>query len=231
MDRTRRSRTATGVNSVEVLEAKLHAIYQQSLIFMGILDLDGRLLDANQLAYDVCGVHPEEVIGKRFWDTDWWRGSKHSQACIKKAVASAARGEVYRADLHYTRATGGEYVVDFVMSPVRSSTGKVLFLAPLGMDITERKRAEAELARLNSHLEKRSAQRTAELIESQARLQAVTSSIHDGLVITDLDDVIQDINPRMQTLLGYSREEVLGKRVYELFLPLGESAKIREQNR
>ncbi|MFT3781471.1 MAG: PAS domain S-box protein [Nibricoccus sp.] len=125
--------------------AKFEAVFSQSGIFVGITDLDGKLREVNDLAVVACGFRREDVLCIPFWEAGWWKGSPAVQERIRAAVAKAAGGEVFREVLPYWHADMTERVVDFAMHPIRDNTGKVIFLHPTGIDITERTRAESEL--------------------------------------------------------------------------------------
>ena len=60
------------------------------------------------------------------------------------------------------------------------------------------------------------------LRDSEARLRTVVESLGEGLLITDLDDVVQIVNARMLALTGFSDSEMKGRRAFELLLPLEE---------
>lgn len=125
--------------------AKFEAVFSQSGIFAGILDLDGNLREVNALAVDSCGYTREEVLDRQFWSTCWWRGSRVVQDRIREAARVAARGEVFRATIPYWTGDGSERLFDFAMHPIRDGSGTVRFLYPTGIDITDRARAEAAL--------------------------------------------------------------------------------------
>lgn len=127
------------------MAAKLRVFFDQSLSFGGIMDLDGVFTDANKTFLDTCGYRREDVIGRYFWDTPWWRGAIEVQDEIRQATRRAAAGNVYRKELDYWLADGTRRIVDFVMIPVRNDAGELIFLAPTGHDITERKQVEREL--------------------------------------------------------------------------------------
>lgn len=55
--------------------------------------------------------------------------------------------------------------------------------------------------------------------ESMFRLGA--NSLLEGIVVTDLDDVITYANKAMESITGYKRNEILGAVGYELFRPVG----------
>ncbi len=124
--------------------AKFRAFFDQGPLFAGVMALDGTLLEANRPSLDECGYTKEMVIGKKFWDCAWWNPSPELVATIKAATAQSATGDLFRSELPYFVAGGGERVVDFILLPIKDDAGRVIFLAPTGTDITDRKRAEAE---------------------------------------------------------------------------------------
>ena len=58
-----------------------------------------------------------------------------------------------------------------------------------------------------------------QLRESEAHFRSVFEGMGEGLLITDLHDNISYANERMATMTGYGRDEMIGRRAYELFLP------------
>ncbi len=124
--------------------AKFQAFFEQGALFAGIMDLDGTLLEPNRLSWEGCGFTKEQVIGKPFWEGPWWSPSPSLVERIKKASAEAVAGNTFRAELPYYVGDGSERVADVTIQPIRDETGRVLFLAPTGTDITDRKRAEAD---------------------------------------------------------------------------------------
>lgn len=58
-----------------------------------------------------------------------------------------------------------------------------------------------------------------QLRESEAHFRSVFEGMGEGLLITDLRDTVSYANERMATMTGYARDEMIGRRAYELFLP------------
>ncbi|MGA9737635.1 MAG: response regulator [Candidatus Sulfotelmatobacter sp.] len=159
--------------------AKFRAVFEQTPVFAGIMALDGTLLDANRLSLKACGYSAEEVLGRRFWDTGWWRLSEETQAKIRAATAQAAQGTAYEAVLTYHWADGTERVVNFALHPIRDHEGKILFLHPTGVDITDLKRAEENYRTLAETLEAEVRARTRELEYRNADVVRQSEQLRD----------------------------------------------------
>ncbi len=76
-------------------------------------------------------------------------------------------------------------------------------------DITEQKRAEAELARYRDHLEELIQERTAEVERQSRRNTMIVNAAIDGFFTAGADGRVNDCNEAYCRLLGYSREELL----------------------
>ena len=102
-------------------------------------------------------------------------------------------------------------------------------------------RAEEELHKLNDELEKRVEDRTrsleleirerkdaeAELLESEARKNAIVHSSLDCIVVIDHEGKILEFNPAAEQMFGHARAEVLGRELAEVIIP----PSLRERHR
>ncbi len=132
--------------------AKFQAFFEQGALFAGIMAVDGTILEANQSSSEGCGYTKEQIIGKPFWEGPWWAPSAAVAARIEAGSAQAAAGDAFRAEMPFFVGDGSQRVADVTILPIRDQTGRVIFLAPTGTDITDRKRAEADRERLAADL-------------------------------------------------------------------------------
>jgi PAS domain S-box-containing protein len=123
---------------------KFRAFFDQGALFAGIVDVDGQLIEVNRLACEACGYTREQAIGKPFWSGPWWAPSSHLVERMKAAFEQARAGEIFREELPYFVSNGSERAAEVTILPIKDETGRVLFLAPTGIDITDRKRAESD---------------------------------------------------------------------------------------
>src|SRR6201981_804928 len=190
------ARQATLMRELSPAAAKFEALFNQSGIFAGIMDLQGYLREANNLSLEWCGYTREQVLDRPFWETPWWRGSGEVKARIRFATDRGAPGHAFREELPYWLSDGRERIVDFAMHPIRDPSGSVMFLHPTGIDITERKQVETALR------------------ESEQRLRwigAVVESSDDAIVSKNLDGIITSWNRGAERLFNYTAEEAIGQ--------------------
>jgi PAS domain S-box-containing protein len=178
------------------IAAKFEALFNQSGIFAGIMDLDGILREANDVSLTWCGYTRDQVLDRPFWETPWWRGSEEVKSRIRLASEKAAAGFLFREELPYWVADGSERVVDFAMHPIRDRSGTVMFLHPTGTDVTERKRIEAALRDSEQRL---------------GWLAAIVESSDDAIVGKTLDGIISSWNRGAERIFGYTAEEAIGQ--------------------
>ncbi len=67
-----------------------------------------------------------------------------------------------------------------------------------------------------AELEKRVEERTAELFDAKERVEAVLSSVADGVVVTDLEGNILTVNQAFEDQSGFLQAEAIGQSLYSL---------------
>ena len=82
-------------------ERKFRSIFDQTFAFIGLLDTDGILLEANKAALDALETTSYDVIGKPFWETPWWSHSQAVRNELRAAIAVAARGETVQYETEF----------------------------------------------------------------------------------------------------------------------------------
>ena len=82
-------------------DRRFRAIFDQTFQFIGLLDVDGTLLEANDTALRFAAVRADAVLGKKFWDTPWWAHSRDLQNRLRDAIRRAAHGEAVRFEVSH----------------------------------------------------------------------------------------------------------------------------------
>ncbi len=166
--------------------------------FVGVLTVDGTLVEVNRAPLEGAGISASDVLGKKFWDCSWWSYSPEVQARLRAACKRAIAGEVVRYDELVRMAGEAMLWIDFQLAPLRDAEGRITHLIPSGMDITERRRS-AETLRQNAELFIR-------LVD-----QAPT-----GMYVVDADFRLQQVNAlaapvfaKVERLIGRDFAEVM----------------------
>ena len=111
---------------------------------VAILTPDGFVLDISQRPLMDARLRREDVIGKLFIETPWWSYAPSVQLQLRAAIEQAGRGELmhFEARIRLQKAWYMDLAV--TMTPHLDADRHVEYLICTGIDITARKRAEAE---------------------------------------------------------------------------------------
>lgn len=165
-------------------EQRLQAILDNAPAVVYVKDLDGRYMMINKLYESLFHLDGRAVVGRR--DRDLFPGE---QAAILEANDRQVResGAALQVEEQVPQDDGLHTYLS-VKFPVRDTEGEVYALCGISTDITGKKRAEERLR----------------------QSAAVFENISEGMLITDLDGRILDVNSSFCEISGYTREEVLG---------------------
>ncbi|CCO22684.1 PAS/PAC sensor signal transduction histidine kinase [Maridesulfovibrio hydrothermalis AM13 = DSM 14728] len=189
---------------IVISEAMFKGVFNQSLQFMGVVGLDGTLLEANKTSLDLKGVNAEDVVGKPFWEGPWWQSPASLRSVIKEDVRRAADGHVIRHEVKTVLPEGGVRYVDFSLKPTFGADKKILFLLAEGREITELRSVQDQLRVLNSDLEEKVQARTAELQNSIKRLENAQNQLIQSEKMAALGDLVAGVAHEINTPVGIS---------------------------
>src|SRR5262249_515644 len=165
-------------------EKRLSQIINTYNGYVGLLDRNGLIVEANVQMLRAIGAPREAVIGEPFADAPWSTDSPEAQQGMEGLIARCLAGETVRQDLRYA-AFGLEIRwIAFQATPLRTADGRIDGVVPSGYDITDRKRAEDALH------------------QSEARFRSFYEHAFAGITVSDCGGRLQQCNPAFCALLG-----------------------------
>lgn len=159
---------------------------------VAILDRDFRIVQANKAMAGRLGLTPEECIGQ-FCHKLCHKTDPPPSYC--PYVQTLKDGKEHVVEVREERL-GGEFILS--TSPMFDSQGQMIGAVHVARDITERKKAEDEIMRLNETLEQRVKERTSELeafsysVSHDLRAPLRTIDGFSQVLLEDYEDKLDD---------------------------------------
>ncbi|MGB3510766.1 MAG: PAS domain S-box protein [Microcoleaceae cyanobacterium] len=171
-------------------EVRYRAIFNQTFQFIGVMEVDGVVLEINQTALDFSGLTAEEVIGKPLWEAKCWHISPETPTQLREAVATAAGGEFVRYEVKLQGKENQVSIVDFSLKPIFDEQQKVVLIICEGRDITQSRQTEDELKK------------------SEERWQLAIQGSGDGIFDWNIVTGEAFMSVRFKEMLGYTDQEI-----------------------
>ncbi|MFN8286214.1 MAG: PAS domain S-box protein [Chitinophagales bacterium] len=207
---------------------------------------EGRILYANDqfcrnLGYTASEIH-NTFIFSYFWDEEQTRISKTKLELRKKGLSDSY-------DIKMKKKNGDPVWIRVNGKPVFDAQGHFVASIAIHIDVTRQKALEEELIYAKEDLEEKVLTRTRQLTEANFKLNeeirakklAEVSLINsdkrfkdiflnspDAIYVESADGVILDVNEATCQLHGISREELVGKTIYDIS-PVESHAIIKER--
>src|SRR5258708_3184200 len=112
---------------------------------IAFLTPEGIVLDINEVPLDDAHIRREEVIGKPLAETLWWSFAPAAQEQLRAAIARANMGETVRFETLVHPREAMDLHLEATITPHMDADHHIEYLVIAGIDITARKRAEAEV--------------------------------------------------------------------------------------
>ncbi len=169
-------------------------LVDQSLDGIVVLDVDAKVVEANQRFAEMLGYTLEEVRELHTWD---WDKNFPPEQILEMGRGIDEKGR--HLETKHTRKDGSVIDVDISISGIMYGGRKLIFC--IQRDITERKKME-------------------EAINLQrAYFQQLFDTSPDAIIMMDANDRAIQANRGFEVLFGYSNEEVKARSLIELIVP------------
>jgi PAS domain S-box-containing protein len=172
-------------------------------------DDKNRFIKVNKATAEFAGTTPENMIGKTEFDF-FPREQAEAASAHDKWITKFNRPLVDKIE-KITHVGGTEHWVSVTKIPQHNEKGQVIGTMGISRDFTEHKKAEEEMK------------------DSIERLKTSFEFAPDGIYLTDLEGTFVDVNKATEQLLGYKREELIGKNFLKLqLLPSDQVRKVTD---
>lgn len=159
------------------------------------LNLEGRITLINRAGCKILGCTQENIVGKNWFDNFIPERCRRELEALFKSILST-EGYIYYENPVLTK-DGKERLISWCNIALKDLEGKTIGTLSAGMDITEQKMMEEALR------------------DSEQRLRNLIELAPEPIYINDLNGVFLDGNKQAEILLGYSKEELVGKSFLE----------------
>lgn len=163
---------------------------------VSITDLNNRLIYVNKKFSEVYGYKKEELIGKSILIL---RSDKNNPEITNQIYPETIKGG-WIGELWNKRKNGEEFLIRLSTSPVYDEHNKIIALIGVATDITQEK------ALFN------------QIKYDAERLKILFENAPDAIFVCDYEGKIIEANKASEALVGYSKDEALGKSFFELNL-------------
>ncbi|WP_121628614.1 PAS domain S-box protein [Poseidonibacter antarcticus] len=167
-------------------QEKFKRLFHDSHFMAAVIDKDGKILDINNSGLEFTKNTAKETIGYPFWDIGCWRYEE--QEYLKELLTQGNTSVNIKQEIDALDSSKKDAILEITIYTINKNTKNYKYIA-IGQDITQRKEKEKKL--LQSY--------------------TVFNNTRDGIMITDKDTNILDVNNAFEFITGYSKKEILGE--------------------
>ncbi len=184
--------------AVRASEAKLRAMFESIEDAVTIVDLEGNILEVNDVMCRMSGYSREELIAKSGFDII----DPQYRDTMVNDLLKQIKGEVPKEAPAYKFSTpdGREYYAELHVSVIRDGTGKATGFLTIHNDVTERRQMQEALR------------------ESEELARGMLESSATGIYLVQ-ERLFQYVSPLFTEISGYSSSELIGTNPLEYVHP------------
>lgn len=178
--------------------ARLQSLFDQIAVGIAYTTTDGRILGSNRKLSEMLGYSAAELLGMTTRDLTHPE-DRDQQDHMRRELLDGTRSH-FSGEKRYVRKDGSDFWVSRTVAHAQTPDGEPYLIQTID-DINDRKQAD---------------QRSR---ENEKRFREIFEQAAVGITRVDLDGVLIDCNQKFCDLLGFTREELLGKPMKEITHP------------
>ncbi|HUJ70165.1 MAG TPA: PAS domain S-box protein [Syntrophorhabdales bacterium] len=182
---------------VREVQERFAAIFRSSPMAITLSRCDdGRLVDVNPAALDIFGYRREELMNRPSSEMGVWASPEYRNKLVE---VIRTRGRVEGVEIRFRRKSGEEGIILGSAELLHLSGDD--YLLSIGLDVTDKKRAEEALK------------------ESESRFRSAFETSAIGMALVGLDGRWLKVNRSLCESFGYQEEELLERAFREITHP------------
>jgi len=180
------------------------AILDTAAALVVVLDREGRIVRFNRACELLSGYSFSEVAGKHVWD---FLIPPEEAPAVRGVFSDLSAGRFpLEYENHWVSRDGRQRLIRWSNTALLDDEGRVEYVIGTGIDVTERRQAEAERVRLLAEVESERAHAEALAAEAERRaseLTTVFAALADALIVFDASGRAVRANPAAQAVFGF----------------------------
>lgn len=165
-------------------------------LFM-VTDVAGRIVQFNRTCESISGYSNHEVRLRYPWD---FLIPDEERVGVVESFRARVEGQAPAVfENHWLARDGSRHVVEWTTTILNDGEGRPEFVIATGIEVTKRKAAENAVR------------------VSEARYRSLFEHSRDAIFVTDQNGMLVEVNEAMVELLGFARDELMGRPIESLF--------------
>ena len=173
---------------------RLSSAVKQSPSVIAITNTKGIIEYVNPKFTELTGYTYDEALGVK---SNVLKSGSQPKSVYTKLWNTITNGETWKGEFHNKKKDGSLFWEYASISPIFDKNGKIINYIKVAEDITHKKQSAKAL--------QQSEQKYQKLIETSA----------EGFWLIDTKGITKDVNNALCKILGYSKEEIMGKTPYD----------------
>ena len=178
------------------------------------VDMTGKILQYNEIYRAMLGYEAGELGSKTYIDLTPEKWHVMESHIIEEQVIAGGYSGIYEKE--YRKKDGTIFPVELRTQLIRDDQGKPFAMWAIVRDITDRKRVEETLKKLNDELEQRIAERTADLEKNRTELKMQNEELREtsqalAEETAALLQAMKDLREKEQLVIQQNRMAAMGE--------------------
>lgn len=165
-----------------------------------------RFVKFNKAGEQLLGLSSEDLIGKNDYD---FFPKDQADFFTSKDMEVLLKGDLLDIPEEPIQTKTGERWLHTKKIPVILNNNK--FLIGISEDITEKRKYESQLIKINAELEAKVEERTKEIISNEKRFRSMIENTSDVVCLLDENNQILYVNPAIEHITGFTPDELTTK--------------------